>query len=158
MSRIAYTKISPQLYNTLYAMEKLLAESPLDKALVDLIKIRASQLNGCLFCLDMHVKEATLHGEKALRLHHIAIWHESSLFTDKERAALEWTEMLTRIGPHGVDDDTYNRIAAQFSEKELSDLTFAVGCINMWNRLGVAFTPEPGSLDQMLGLDKANVA
>ena len=156
--RINYPKLSPQLYNTLYAMEKILAESALDHGLLHLIKTRASQLNGCLFCLDMHTKEARLDGERELRLHHLSLWHESNLFTDKEKAALEWTEKLTKIGPHGITDEDYAKILEHFSEKDLSDLTFAIGCINMWNRLGVAFRPAAGGLDAVLGLDKAGLA
>jgi AhpD family alkylhydroperoxidase len=157
-ARIPYSKLSPQLYNTLYAMEKIIADSALDRTILELVKIRASQLNGCLFCLDMHCKEARLHGEKELRIHHLPLWRESNLFTDQEKAALNWTELLTRIGVHGVSDDDFREMSKHFPEKDLSDLTFAIGSINMWNRLGVAFRPEAGELDAMLGLDKAGLA
>ncbi|WP_435641576.1 carboxymuconolactone decarboxylase family protein [Micavibrio aeruginosavorus] len=157
-ARIDYTKLSPQLYNTLYAMEKILGDSALEPTIMELVKIRASQLNGCLFCLDMHTKEARLHQERELRLHHLPLWRESTLFTDREKAALEWAELLTRIGPHGVSDEDFKEMSVHFSEKDISDLTFAIGCINMWNRLGVAFRPEAGGMDAMLGLDKAGLA
>lgn len=156
-ARINHVKLSHKLYTTLYSMETQLAESPLDKTILHLVKLRASQLNGCLFCLDMHSKESRLSGERELRLHHLAVWYESPQFSEKEKAALEWTEHLTQISAEGISDDLYEKIAAHFSDQELSDLTFAIGAINMWNRLGVAFRPEPGSLDKTLGLDKSGV-
>ena len=105
----------------------------------------------------MHVKEATIKGERALRLHHVAIWRESPLFSPRERAALEWTEALTTLPPHGVPDEIYDAVRAQFTESELSDLTFLVVGINGWNRLNVAFRTEPGSADKAYGLDKAGL-
>jgi AhpD family alkylhydroperoxidase len=141
--------------HSLQALDKSVRGSGLAASLIDLVKIRVSQLNGCIFCVDMHIKEARLHGEREIRLHHLAAWHESTLFSDQERAALEWAEQLTRIGHGGISDADYQRIAAHYSEKEISDLTFAVGSINFWNRIGVAFRPEPGSMDALLGLDKA---
>jgi AhpD family alkylhydroperoxidase len=122
-----------------------------------LVDIRASQLNGCAFCLDMHVKQARMRDERELRLHHLAVWRESPLFTPKERAALAWTEALTRIKPEGVSDAAYAEAREHFSEEELSELTFRVAAINGWNRLGVAFRAPPGSKDKMLGLDKAGL-
>ena len=99
-----------------------------------------------------------MHGERELRLHHLAIWRESTLFAPRERAALAWTEALTRLPEHGVSDDIYERVRTQFSEKELSDLTFEVTAINGWNRANVAFRTVPGSADKAFGLDKANLA
>lgn len=128
-----------------------------DVTIRDLVNIRASQMNGCAFCLDMHVKEARLHGERELRLHHVVIWRESSLFTPRERAALAWTEVLTHLPPGGVPDEAYEAARAAFTEKELSDLTFAVIAINGWNRLSVAYRNEPGALDALYGLDKAGL-
>lgn len=119
--------------------------------------IRASQINGCGFCLDMHVKQAKIGGERELRLHHIAIWRESTLFSPRERAALEWTEALTVLHPHGVSDAVYQRVRGQLSEEEISDLTFLVVGINGWNRLNVAFRTEPGSSDEEFGLGKAGL-
>jgi AhpD family alkylhydroperoxidase len=129
----------------------------MDETLAILVDIRASQLNGCAFCLDMHIKQAKIHGERELRLHHVAIWRESQLFTPKERAALAWTEALTRISPEGISDATYAEAREQFSEAELSDLTWRVAAINGWNRLNVAFRNVPGSKDKMYGLDKAGL-
>lgn len=152
--RLNYPMLSSESYSALFALEKTLAATPLNHALVQLVKIRVSQLNGCLFCLDLHIKEARTHGERELRIHHLSSWHESKLFSDKEKAALEWAELLTNIKPHGVTDADFEKARSVFSEKELSDLTFAVGTINMWNRFGVAFRNEPGALDKLMGVDK----
>jgi alkylhydroperoxidase family enzyme len=106
----------------------------------------------------MHVKQAKMHGERELRLHHVAAWRESTLFSPRERAALAWTEALTKLPDHGVPDDVYDRVRTQLSEKEISDLTFAVMTINAWNRLNVGFKTVPGSSDAALGLDKAGLS
>jgi AhpD family alkylhydroperoxidase len=132
-------------------------DSAIEQKIQDLVHIRASQINGCGFCLDMHVKEAKLHGERELRLHHLAIWRESTLFNPRERAALAWTEILTRLPEHGVPDEVYDRVRTQLSDKELSDLSFSVMAINAWNRLNVGFRTVPGSADKAYGLDKAGL-
>ncbi|WP_308640035.1 carboxymuconolactone decarboxylase family protein [Paenibacillus silvisoli] len=106
----------------------------------------------------MHIKQAKIHGERELRLYHLSIWRESNLFTPRERAALEWTELLTKLPEHGVGDDMYNRMREQFSEKELSDLTFSVMAINAWNRANIAFRNTPGSADAAFGLTKAGLS
>jgi AhpD family alkylhydroperoxidase len=155
--RIAYLQASAQLTKKLLDLSAQLHESGVERSLLDLVNIRASQQNGCAFCLDMHIKEARIHGERELRLHHVAIWRESTLFTERERAALAWTEALTELAEQGVPDELYERCRMHFSERELSDLTFAVGVINLWNRLNVAFRTTPGSSDEALGLDKANL-
>ncbi|MEO7424737.1 MAG: carboxymuconolactone decarboxylase family protein [Fibrobacteria bacterium] len=155
--RIDYAQYSADTFKSLVALDKTLAGSPLGLDLIDLIKIRASQLNGCLYCVDMHTKEARLRGQRELKIHHLAFWRESELFTAREKAALEWTEGLTRIGAHGVETEDFQEARAVFSEKELSDLTYVIGSINFWNRIGVAFRPVPGSKDSMLGLDKAGL-
>jgi AhpD family alkylhydroperoxidase len=133
------------------------AAGSIEQSLVDLVHIRASQINGCAFCLDMHVKEATIHGERPLRLHHLAIWRESPLFTPRERAALAWTEALTKLGEHGVSDEVYGAALASFTEAEISDLTLVVVAINGWNRLSIAMRSEPGAQDQAFGLTKAGL-
>lgn len=130
----------------------------LDKKLVDLVNIRVSQINGCAFCLDMHVKEAKIHGEKELRLYHLPIWRESSLFDARERAALEWAEIVTRLGEHGVPDEVYARVREQFDEKGIAGLTYAVGVINLWNRLSIGFHNVPGSKDAQFKLERANLS
>jgi AhpD family alkylhydroperoxidase len=155
--RVNYPQLSPESYKPLLALEASLAHSSIDKSLRQLIKIRVSQMNGCLFCLDMHVKEAKIHGERELRLVHLAAWHESSLFTQKEKVALEWAERLTKMPHTGVEDSDFAKAREYFSEKELADLTFVVGTINIWNRFGVAFRPTPGDMDKMMGLDKSGL-
>jgi AhpD family alkylhydroperoxidase len=133
-------------------------QASLPIGLIDLANIRASQLNGCAFCVDMHSKEAKIHGERELRLYHIAIWRESPLFDPKERAVLEWTEAVTRLGEAGVPDEVYERVRARLSETEIADLSFVLVVINGWNRLAVGFRSVPGSLDAAYGLDKAGLA
>jgi AhpD family alkylhydroperoxidase len=157
--RIDFMQRSPQLFKKFLDFGLATTrDGALDATLAHLVDIRASQLNGCAFCLDMHVKEAKLHGERELRLHHVAIWRESALFSTRERAALAWTETLTRLAPAGVSDEAYAEAREQFSEKELCDLTFRVMAINGWNRINVAFRSVPGAHDRAFGLDKAALA
>jgi AhpD family alkylhydroperoxidase len=157
--RIDFMQRSPELFRKYLDFgQATTREGGLDPGLAYLVDIRASQLNGCAFCLDMHVKQAKLHGERELRLHHVAIWRESTLFDARERAALAWTEELTHLSPEGVSDVAYAAAREHFNEKELSDLTFRVMAINGWNRINVAFRSVPGSLDKVFGLDKAALA
>jgi len=155
--RADYRTLSAPSLDALYALGKSLANTALGHTIVELVKIRASQMNGCLFCLDMHVKEAKIHGERELRIHHVPLWRESPLFSAKEKAALQWTELLTRPGPQGVEDKDYAEVSAHFSEKDVSDLTLVIVMINAWNRLGIAFRSTPGALDKAMGLDKAGL-
>ncbi|MFS8979861.1 carboxymuconolactone decarboxylase family protein [Cupriavidus necator] len=155
--RLNYFQQSPELSKKLMELGALFQKTTIEQPIRELVEIRASQLNGCAFCVDMHIKQAKIHGERELRLHHVAIWRESTLFSPRERAALAWTEVLTNIPAHGVPDDIFERVRTQYSEKELSDLTFLVGAINTWNRLNVAFRTVPGSSDKAFGLDKANL-
>jgi AhpD family alkylhydroperoxidase len=158
-SRLNYMQQSPELVKKLLDFSMAIANSGhIEPGLSHLVDIRASQMNGCAFCLDMHVKEAKLHDERELRLYHVAIWRESPLFTPKERAALAWTEALTQIAPAGISDELYAEVREQFSEKELSTLTFRVMGINAWNRANVAFRTTPGAHDKTFGLDKAGLA
>ena len=158
-SRLSFAEQSPELMKKLQDLSMAIAKSGhIDPRIACLVDIRASQLNGCAFCLDMHVKEAKLHGERELRLHHVAIWRESPLFTAKERAALALTEALTQIAPTGVPDALYAELREQFSDEELSTLIFRVAAINAWNRLNVAVRSMPGARDKALGLDKAGLA
>lgn len=156
--RIDYQKQAPELFNKFAAFSNALKHTGVEESIHDLVNIRASQMNGCTFCLDMHVKEATLRGERTLRLYHVAAWRESSLFTPRERAALAWTEALTQIPSQGVPDDIYERVRTQWSEKELTELTYLVMAINAWNRLNVAFRPVPGAYDKAFGLDEAGLS
>jgi AhpD family alkylhydroperoxidase len=156
--RIDYQKQSPELFRKFIEFSMALRHSSIEESIHDLVNIRASQINGCAFCVDMHVKEATIHGERPLRLHHIAVWRESPLFSARERAALTWTEILTRLPAEGVPDDVYERVRAQLSERELSDLTFLVMAINGWNRASVGFRAPPGAADKAYGLDKSGLS
>ena len=156
--RLDYVQQSPELFKKYAAFGQAVRQgSTIDTTIHHLVDVRASQLNGCAFCLDMHVKQAKLHGERELRLYHVSIWRESPLFSERERAALEWTEALTQLGPHGVPDTVYEQVRAQFNEKEIVELTFAVMVINGWNRINVAFRGVPGVLDKAYGLDKAGL-
>ena len=156
--RIDYIRQSPELFKKLIELGKLIENGAISEKIRDLVAIRASQLNGCAFCLDMHVKEAKLHGERELRIYHLATWRESTLFVPKERAALGWAEVLTKLPEQGVPDDIFDKVRTQLSEKEISDLTFTVMAINAWNRANVAFKTVPGSADVSYGLDKANLS
>jgi AhpD family alkylhydroperoxidase len=154
-SRIPFASAARDVYRAIAALD---ASAPLEPRLRELVRIRASQINGCAFCVDMHVKEATIHGERPLRLHHLAIWRESPLFSPRERAALAWTEILTRLPAEGVPDDVYEHVRAELSEKEVSDLTYLVMSINAWNRVNIGFQPVPGSYDKAYGVDKAGLS
>ncbi|GGX20639.1 alkyl hydroperoxide reductase AhpD [Pigmentiphaga litoralis] len=156
--RIDYVKQSPELFKRFADFGNHLKQGSIETAIVDLVDIRASQMNGCSFCLDMHIKQATLHGERPLRLHHVAIWRESTLFSPRERAALAWTEALTQLPPHGVPDAVYERVRTELSEQEIVDLSYVVMTINAWNRINVGFQSLPGSLDKAYGLDKAELS
>ncbi|WP_028602934.1 carboxymuconolactone decarboxylase family protein [Ottowia thiooxydans] len=156
--RLNYMQQSPELFKKFFEFSNAISAAGIETSLSYLIDIRASQLNGCAFCLDMHIKQAKIHQERELRLHHVAIWRESPLFTPRERAALAWTEALTQIAPTGVSDELYAEVREQFSEKELSDLTYRVMAINGWNRANIAFRNVPGTHDKAWGLDKAGLA
>jgi AhpD family alkylhydroperoxidase len=156
--RIDYMQQSPELFKKFSEFSLLAHKSAIEESLIDLVKIRAAQINGCTFCLDIHVKQATIHGERPLRLHHIAAWRESTLFIPRERAALAWGEALTQLSPQGVPDEIYDRVRTQLSEKEISDLTFLVMAFNAYNRLNVGFRTVPGSADKTYGLDKAGLS
>ena len=155
--RINYMQQSPELFKKYLDFSMAIKNSSVDGGLAHLVDLRASQLNGCAFCVDMHIKQARMGGERELRLHHVAIWRESPLFSPRERAALSWTEALTQLSPHGVSDAIYTEAREQFSGKELSDLSFLVMAINGWNRINVAFRNAPGSQDKAYGLDKSGL-
>ncbi|AYG70003.1 MULTISPECIES: carboxymuconolactone decarboxylase family protein [unclassified Rhizobium] len=155
--RVNYAQQSPVLFKKLSDLSMALKDSAIDQKIHDLVQIRASQINGCAFCLDMHVKEAKIHGESELRLYHVAIWRESNLFVPRERAALAWTEAVTKLAEGGIPDELYERVRGQLSEREISDLTFAIMVINAWNRAGIAFKSVPGSADKLYGLDRAGL-
>lgn len=156
--RINYFEKSPELFKKFVEFNTLIKSSAIEQKILNLVALRASQMNGCGFCVDMHAKQSRINGEGELRLHHLAAWRDSTLFAPRERAALAWTEVLTKLPEMGVSDELYERVRAHLSEKEISDLTFEVMAINAWNRVNIAFKPVPGSYDKQFGLDKAMVA
>jgi AhpD family alkylhydroperoxidase len=153
--RVNYFRQSPELVKKLTEFQLATRASAIEEPIRDLVAIRASQINGCTFCLDMHNKQAKIHGERELRLYHLASWRDSTLFAPRERAALAWTEVLTRLPDGGVPDEIYDRVRTQLSEKEIADLSFIIVAINAWNRLNIGFKTVPGSMDAAYGLDKA---
>jgi AhpD family alkylhydroperoxidase len=142
------------------AMLALSAESQkqLEHSLLELVKIRASQINGCAHCLDMHTKDARAAGETEQRIYALSAWRETPFYTERERAALEWTEAVTRIADTQVPDDVYQRVAAEFDEEDLVALTFAVVVINSWNRLAVSFRAPVGAYQPKVRAATAVVA
>ncbi|KIQ35455.1 alkylhydroperoxidase [Variovorax paradoxus] len=156
--RVNYVQQSPELFKKFVEFLNVIKEGAIEEPVRNLVSIRTAQLNGCTFCLDMHVKQAKIQGERELRLLHLAAWRDSTLFIPRERAALAWTEVLTKLPEQGVPDDIYERVRTQLSEKEISDLTFLVMSTNAWSRLNVAFKTVPGSSDKVFGLDKAQLA
>lgn len=155
--RLNYFRVSEEQSRKYLEFSMSLKKTPIVREVGELVDIRASQINGCGFCLDMHIKQARIAGERELRLHHVAIWRESTLFSPRERAALAWTEAVTTLSAQGVSDAVYEEARAQLSEQEISDLTLLVVGINGWNRLNVAFRTVPGSADAAYGLDKAGL-
>ena len=143
--RIHYTQVAPDGYKAMAGLEQYARRSGLESSLLELVKTRASQINGCAFCLDMHTKDARAAGETEQRLYVLSAWHETPFFTDRERAALAWTEAVTQVAETHVPDDVYALAGKHFSEKDLVDLTLAIIAINGWNRLAVAFRTVPGS-------------
>ena len=129
----------PEAYAALSGVERYLRGSGLEQSLYELVKLRASQINGCAYCVDMHARDARKGGETEQRLYLLAAWQESPLFTDRERAALAWTECLTRLSTDGAPDDVYDELQRQFTPIEIANLTTLVGMINLWNRIGVGF-------------------
>ena len=144
IERISPNKVAPDGYKTLAAVEAYLKNSGLSQSLIDLVKMRASQINGCAYCLDMHSKDARKNGETEQRLYVLSAWHESSLYTPRERAALAWTESLTRLPETAAPDEDYQPLAGHFWEKEVVDLTVLIGMINLWNRvaIGMRYIPD----------------
>ena len=143
-ARIDYTKVSPQILRALIALNAPVETSGLEHALLHLVRMRASQINGCAFCLDMHSKDARAAGESEQRLYMLEAWRETSVYSDRERAALAWTEAVTRVTDGHVPDEVYDEVGKQFTEQELVALTLAVVAINGFNRLNVAFRIEGG--------------
>jgi len=143
--RLDIGAVSPAAYRSMLGLEKFIHESGIEPKLVHLLKMRASQINGCAYCLDMHSKDARAEGETEQRLYGLDAWREAPYYSDRERAALEWTEALTQITDGHVSDDVYERAKRQFREKELVELALIAVAINGWNRLAIAFRSEAGA-------------
>jgi AhpD family alkylhydroperoxidase len=142
--RIDYVKVSPEAVRAMYGLEGFVRRT-IDHSLVHLVKMRASQINGCAYCIDMHSKDARADGETEQRLYALDAWRETPFYTPRERAALAWTEALTNIRDGHVPDAAYEEARAEFGEEELVNLTMAVVAINGWNRIAIAFRNVPGS-------------
>ncbi|MEB2343900.1 MAG: carboxymuconolactone decarboxylase family protein [Deltaproteobacteria bacterium] len=144
-ARMDYKATAPEGIEAMRGLERYVHHCGLEASLLELVKTRASQINGCAFCLDMHTKDARAQGETEQRLYTLSAWEEAPFFTERERAALAWTEAVTRVAETHVPDGAYESARAVFTEKELVDLTLAIVAINGWNRLAIAFRAEAGS-------------
>ena len=143
--RIEYAKVAPNAMSAMLGLEQYLRQSGLEPSLLELVKLRASQINGCAYCIDMHTKDARVRGESEQRLYAVAVWRETPFFTERERAALAWTQAVTQVSWQHVPEDVYQLARQYFDEKELVDLTMAIIAINGWNRLAISFRTVPGT-------------
>lgn len=143
--RLNFYKASPDAAKALMALETSLKHLTIEPLLMDLVKLRASQINGCAYCVDMHAREARQKGETERRLHAVALWRETPFFTPRERAALAWTEALTRLPDTHAPDADYAQMREQFNEQESVDLTLVISTINVWNRFGVGYRLAPAA-------------
>ena len=141
--RLDFYKASPEASKAMIAFSAAAEKLGIEHSLLELVKLRASQINGCAFCIDMHSADARKAGETERRLYAVTAWRETPFFTPRERAALAWTEAVTQISTHGAPDDVYAALDAQFTQKEQMDLTLAISMINCWNRLAVSFRKMP---------------
>lgn len=145
--RLNYSKIAPESMKGLLEIEKYVADSGLDRTLFELVKTRASQINGCAYCIDMHTKDARSQGETEQRLYGLSAWREAPFYSESERAALAWTEALTLIAENEVSDSLYQKVKEHFDDQTLMALTMAIVAINGWNRLAIAFRTEVGNYE-----------
>jgi len=155
--RLDYAKAAPDGVGVLRELERYLKKSGLEPDLVELVKLRASQINGCAYCIDMHTKDARSRGESEQRLYGITAWRETPFYSERERAALAWTESLTRISDDQVPEEIYQQVKQHFTERELVDLTLAVIAINSWNRLAISFRTPAGSYQPDHPVSKKNL-
>jgi len=143
--RIDYWNKTPDVLKGMLNLEKTVKQSGLESSLIELVKLRASQINGCAYCIDMHTKDARMAGETEQRLYALSAWKETDFYSERERAALTWTETLTNISQEHIDDELYQSVSRLFSEEEMIYLTLAIVTINGWNRLAIGFGTVPGS-------------
>jgi AhpD family alkylhydroperoxidase len=141
--RMNFFQAAPETVNALMALENQVASSGLEQSLIELVKTRASQINGCAYCINMHTQDARKHGETEQRLYLLNAWRESPVYTERERAALAWTDAVTLISQTHAPDDVYGQVRAQFSEAETVNLTMLIATINAWNRLAISFRAMP---------------
>src|ERR1035437_8997377 len=144
-TRIDYKQVAPAVFQAMLAFETFVHSCGLDPVLLELIKIRASQINGCAYCLDMHTKDARAQGETEQRIYALNAWRETPFFTEKERAALAWTESVTQVSTSQVPDEVYEIVRQHLDEKEIVNITTAIVAINGWNRFAVSFRSVPGA-------------
>jgi AhpD family alkylhydroperoxidase len=145
--RLEIQKIAPQAYRAMTGLESYVRSCAFEPALIELVKLRASQINGCAYCIDMHTKDARANGESEQRLYALTAWRETPFFTDRERAALNWTEALTLINQNHAPDSIDEDVRQRFTELELVNLTMAIVAINGWNRICVGFRTVPGTYE-----------
>lgn len=145
--RVDYMKVAPAATKAMLGLQAAVDHSGLEQSLIELLKLRASQLNGCAYCIDMHSKDAMAMGETAQRLFLLDAWRESPFYTARERAALAWCETLTLVAERGAPDEVYNEVRQEFTEEEIANLTLAIVAINGWNRFSIGFHVEPGTYD-----------
>ena len=143
--RLAYAQVRQEAVRAMYAVENYARNCGLEHKLLELVKLRASQINGCAYCIDMHTKDARAEGETEQRLYALSAWAETPFYTERERAALAWTEAVTQVSTSQVPDAVYELARKQFGEKEMVDLTMAIIAINGWNRLAISFRAVPGT-------------
>src|SRR5689334_22856097 len=143
-SRLNYAAIDPEARKALLGLEAYQAQCGIEESLLDLVKVRASQINGCAFCLDMHTKDARANAETEQRLYMLSAWRESPFYSDRERAALAWTEAVTLLADNRIPDELYEATRQHFDEHEIISLTMSIVAINAWNRINVAFRTEAG--------------
>ncbi|OAJ60119.1 alkylhydroperoxidase [Paraburkholderia ginsengiterrae] len=141
--RLDFFNANPNAVKALYALEEQIGKSSLGKSLAELVRLRASQINGCAFCVDMHTTDARKAGETDRRLAAVVVWRETPFFTDRERAALEWTEAVTLVSQDHVPDVVWEAVKPHFSDEEIVDLTLLVSAINSWNRFAISFRKLP---------------
>jgi AhpD family alkylhydroperoxidase len=143
--RLSYARVAPEAFRALRGLESYIHQCGLEPSLIELVKLRASYINGCAYCVDMHTKDARHDGETEQRLYAVPVWRETPFFTPRERAALAWTEAVTEIYKGGVSDELYAQVHEHFTDKELVDLTMVVVTINGWNRLAITFQSPVGT-------------
>ena len=141
--RLNFYKFGPEAMKAMSSLEQQIARSGLEKTLIELVRLRASQINGCAYCIDVHTSDARKAGESERRLSTVTVWRETPFFTDTERAALDWTDSVTMVANTRVPDDVWNRVKDHFTPTEMVDLTLLVNTINYWNRFAIAFRKLP---------------